>query len=455
MVNAPNVVLCTCDQLRAFEVGCYGNEVVRTPHIDRLASQGTRFELAATNNPVCMPARSCLLTGQFSRTCTGFLDHLKPGYWEDPNIDWAYPLQERTWLRDTTVAEALRAQGYETALFGKWHVHPAPHLVGFDSALFPRVHHRHTGQTFIENTGLGEVVEGFSVDFEAERVGAFLKAKHERPFFMFYNISPPHMPLADAPEKYLNMYGPDEVPLRPNVYIDGELPWNEHLFKIYLWDFLYYEQHLPYTEYLPENFDLRHLVALYYGLTTWVDDTVGRLLNGIETSGLADNTIVVFLSDHGDNLGSQHRFNKMLLIEESIRIPMIFRSGHGSKVNSTQVAQTIDVMPTILDLCGASVPTSVQGRSLAPILRGECAELAENGAFIETTRCEIGLRTSTHLYGRVLDGDLRSFAAEGGQFYDLRDDPYQQHNLFGSGADPEEDLQERLAEWNAQTRWQA
>ena len=456
MEERPNVILCTCDQLRAFEVGCYGNEVVRTPHIDRLAREGARFELAVTNNPVCMPARSSLLTGQFSRTCMGRLSNYVQG---DDEEDWSaipeYPDQVRTWLRDTTLAEALRARGYETALIGKWHVQPAPHLVGFDSALFPRVHHRHTGQTFVENMGLGEVVEGFSVDFEAERVGAFLEAERESPFFLFYNISPPHMPLADAPEKYLEMYAPDEVPLRPNVYIDGALPWDEDWFKIYLWDFLYYQQHLPHTENLPEGFDLRHLVALYYGLTTWVDDTVGRLLHHLEASGLADNTIVVFLSDHGDNLGSHHRFNKGLLIEESIRIPMIFRSGLAAQVNRTQVAQIIDVMPTVLDLCGAAVPASVQGRSLAPILRGECAELDERYAFVETNEGEIGLRTPTHLYGRRLDEDLRTIGAEGGCLYDLRDDPYEQRNLVGAEAELEGDLHERLEAWNAQTPWLA
>lgn len=131
------------------------------------------------------------------------------------------------------------------------------------------MHHRHTGQTFIENRGRGAVVEGLSVDYEAERVGAFLEAEHKRPFFLCYNISPPHMPLADAPEKYLNMFAPEEVPLRPNVYIDGALPWDEHWFKIYLWDFLYYEQHLPHSESLPDGFDLRHPDALYYGLTAW------------------------------------------------------------------------------------------------------------------------------------------------------------------------------------------
>ncbi len=156
-MDRPNVIVCLCDQLRAFEVGCYGNEVIRTPHIDQLAAEGVRFDLAISNNPVCMPARSALLTGQYSRTCMGFLNnHSNAGDLPE------YPAERRDWLPDPTIAEVFKAQGYETSLFGKWHVQPAPHLVGFDYALFPRVHHRHTGQVFVENSGLGDVIDGFS-----------------------------------------------------------------------------------------------------------------------------------------------------------------------------------------------------------------------------------------------------------------------------------------------------
>ncbi len=387
---------------------------LRTPHIDRLAAEGV-FDLAVSNNPICMPARSTLLTGQYSRTCMGYLDN----YTDDGTIETIpeYPAQTRDWLRDTTLPEAFKAQGYDTALFGKWHVQPAPNLVGFDYALFPRVHHRHRGQTFIENTGLGDVVEGFSIDYEAERVGAYLAQERENPLFMYYIISPPHMPLADAPGHYLTMYSPDEVPLRPNTLVDGQLPWDEHWFKIYLWDFLYYKEHLPYTAQLPDGFDLRHLTALYYGLTTWVDDSVGRLMANLEASGLAEDTIVVFASDHGENLGSHHQFNKSQLIEESIRVPLIFWGGLVPHANRTQVAQLIDIMPTLLDLCGAEIPAT------APILRGDADTLAENCAFIETSRGAIGLRTPTHLYGMQLEEDLRTISSECQCFYDLAADP--------------------------------
>jgi arylsulfatase A-like enzyme len=457
--DRPNVIVCMCDQLRAFEVGCYGNSVIRTPNIDRLAREGARFEHAVSNNPVCMPARSCLLSGQYSRACAGNLgNHAErdaQGNWVLPE----YPSPERRQLLDPTLPEQLRAQGYETALIGKWHVQPAPTLVGFDRAVYPRVHHRHTGQTFVENSGAGEVVAGYSVDYEAARVADYLREKREQPFFLFYSISPPHMPLDDAPARYKTMYSPDEVPLRPNVFVDGKLPYDEHWFKIYLWDFLYYQEHLPHTQQLPPGFDLRHLIARYYGMTTWVDDMVGRLMVGLAANGLAENTIVVFLADHGDNLGSHHTFNKERLMEESIRIPLIFHAPGrwAPRVNETQVASIIDVMPTLLEVCGAGVPPYVQGRSLAPILRGESDVMGDGAAYIETTSGQIGVRTASHLYGAQLAPDRSTVADDALCFYDLGADPYELNNLARRDPRPEiaVELRARLMKWHRHTRWLA
>ena len=351
MNSKPNVIVCICDQLRAFEVGCYGNQVVRTPNIDRLAAGGVRFQHAVSTNPVCMPARSSLISGQFSRTCMGSLGNATAPDEHGRPIVASWPLQDRVHLPDPTVAEQFKTAGYDTALIGKWHIHTAPELVGFDYTLHPRVNHRHTGQDFVENGGSPQVVDGFSVEYENERVLSYLGEERENPFFLYYSISPPHMPLADAPAEYLNMYDPDEMPLRPNVFLDGNMAYDEDWFKVYLWDFLYYSLKLPHTLELPQGFDLRAMTALYYGLTTWVDDMVGRLMAGLRANGLLDNTIVVFTSDHGDNLGSHHRFNKGLLIEESIRIPMIFHAPWlwEAGVNSSQVAQIVDVMPTVLE----------------------------------------------------------------------------------------------------------
>ncbi|MEE2659236.1 MAG: sulfatase-like hydrolase/transferase [Candidatus Latescibacterota bacterium] len=457
-IDRPNIVVVLCDQLRAFEVGCYDNDVIRTPHIDRLAGEGVRFEHAVSNNPVCMAARSALLTGQYSRSCQGFLGNYARQLEDGTKSMPEYPVNDRPILKDAALPEQLKAVGYETNLIGKWHVHPAPYQIGFDYSLYPRVHHRHTGQTFVENQEDIGVVDGFSIDYEAQAVREYLDTVGDRPFFLHYCISPPHMPLDDAPDEYKRMYSPEEVPIRPNCYLEGELPFDERWFKIYLWDFLFYEQHLPYTESLPDGFGLRQLTAMYYGLTTWVDDQVGRLMAGLEANGLADNTIVVFLSDHGDNLGSHHLFNKGKLIEESIRIPLIFHcpARWSSRVSENQVGSIVDIMPTLLGLAGVIAPASIQGRDLSPVIYGD-AESLENtgGAFVETGDGEIGVRTPTHLFGMRLDGSRSEIEDEAAYFFDLIQDPYEQNNLANTSEQLEtaDRMAERLRHWHYTTPW--
>jgi arylsulfatase A-like enzyme len=139
MKQMPNIVICMCDQLRAHAVGCYGDPVARTPHIDRLAREGVLFEHAVSPDPVCTPARTSILAGQHTRTCAPELGNPLSQF-EDGTWGMAeYPDETRTALPDPTLPEVLREQGYATGLFGKWHVRPAPTLVGFDTAVFPRV----------------------------------------------------------------------------------------------------------------------------------------------------------------------------------------------------------------------------------------------------------------------------------------------------------------------------
>ncbi len=457
MNEQPNIVLCICDQLRAFEVGCYGNDVVRTPNLDRLAAGGVRFEHAVSNDPVCMPARSALISGQYARTCMGALGNVVEYDNRGQPIVAPWPLGVRLHLPDATIAEQFKGAGYDTALIGKWHIHTAPELLGFDFTLHPRANHRHTGQKFVENGGAPQVVGGFSVEYENDRVCDYLAAQRDRPFFLYYSISPPHMPLADAPEEFLAMYEPQDVPLRPNVFAGGKMAHDEEWFRVYLWDFLYYARKLPHTLDLPDGFDLRRLTALYYGLTTWVDGMVGRMMTTLRANGQLDNTIIVFTSDHGDNLGSHHRFNKGLLIEESIRIPLIFHAPRlwRAGVNSSQVAQLVDIMPTLLDACGCDLPTYVQGRSLAPLLAEERERLNKNWGFIETTDGEIGVRTPTHLLGLWSSQEKGRAAEEPHLFFDLRDDPYQMNNLAGTDeqAATAAQLDSLLRAWHADTPW--
>ncbi len=150
----PNVVVCMVDQLRAFDVGCYGNAAIRTPHIDRLAAAGARFDLAVSSYPVCMAARSVVLSGQHNRSCTGGVSNVMHRC-EADGVAYhpEYPFHGRPHLKNPTLPEVLRAAGYSTSAIGKWHVNSWPHDVGFDDYVIPRVHHCHTGQSYTENGG--------------------------------------------------------------------------------------------------------------------------------------------------------------------------------------------------------------------------------------------------------------------------------------------------------------
>jgi choline-sulfatase len=450
----PNIVLCLCDQLRAFETGCYGNPVIRTPHVDRLAREGVRFETAVTNFPVCMAARSVLLSGQYNRTCTGGVGNVayttRPGDCAMPE----YPDFGRPHLKDRTLPEGLQALGYETAVIGKWHIHSWPHDVGFDSYLIPRVHHCHSGESYTENGGPEFVPEAWSVDFEAERVERFLAARQssDRPFLLYYSISPPHCPVADAPERFLTMYAPDEVPVRSNVDLSQPLENQDYWFKVYRWDFRHYSLHLPYTEELPEGYSLRHLLAEYYGVTTWMDEALGRMMAALDRAGLAENTIVVFTSDHGDNLGSLGLVQKGGPNEESARIPLILRypSGLSPEVRTDRVASLVDVAPTLIALAGGTPPDHMAGESL---LRS-ASEGARPHAFIEVGS-SVAVRTPSHLYFLRRDRDGEPLQREPAQFYDLTADPYQLRNLAGTRdqAETVRRLDDLVRRWDRETPW--
>lgn len=451
MPERPNIVLCICDQLRAFETGCYGNAVIRTPHVDRLAREGVRFEQAVTNFPVCMAARSVLLSGQYNRTCTGGVGNVHYTTWPGDCAMPEYPVAGRPHLREQTLPEALGARGYDTAVIGKWHVHSWPHDVGFDSYLIPRVHHCHSGQSFTENGGEEFVAEGYSVDFEAGRVEAFLadRRQSERPFFLYYSISPPHCPVADAPERFLTMYDPAEIPLRPNVDLSRPLANQDYWYKVYRHDFRHYGLHLPYTDRLPEGYDLRSLIAEYYGVTTWMDEAVGRMLGALDAAGLAEDTVVVFTSDHGDNLGSLGLVQKGGPTEESVRIPLVVRYPRGlpAAVERERVASLVDIAPTLLGLAGAAAPPHMPGQDLL-------APAARDYSFVEIGH-GAAVRTPTHLYHLPPGEQPHSLRAAPTHFFDLSSDPYELRNLAGTGeqAQTAAELDALLREWHERTPW--
>jgi len=408
----PNVLIIFPDQLRWSAVGCYGNSVIHTPNIDRLAAGGVRFVNAFSNFPVCSPARSILLSGRYARSNGLYGNQDNPA---SPG---------RPTNRDTTIAETLAGAGYTTALVGKWHLAPQPQTLGFAESLRPFFRHRYYKQTFFKNEGKPYIYQGFSPFHETDAAVKFISEHKHKPFFLFLSLGPPHMPLDQIPDKYRKMYDPAKVPIRPNAVIDGKPAYDEEWFKIYMFDFLYYENVETFKGKLPPGMNLRHLTALYYAQTTVVDDCVGRVLDALKKAGLEKDTIVLFTTDHGDLLGSHGLFNKNTHHEESIRIPMIVRYPRKFKPRpiDKQIVSLVDVMPTLLEICAIKTPASVQGTSVAAVLAGRRKTVGENAAYIETSHFE-GVRTPQYVYycDRKTHGDEHLF--------DIEKDPYEMNDL--------------------------
>lgn len=477
MREQPNFVVCICDQLQTWATGCYGNDFVRTPAIDRLAAEGTRFEYGVTPYPVCMPARSALISGRYNRSCTGGVSNVayptRPGDFAMPE----YPERGRPHVSAPTVAELLRDAGYDTGVIGKWHIHSRPHDVGFDYSLIPRVHHAHTAQLFSENGGPEFVAPGYSLDFEVDQVDRYLSqhAGDSHPFFLYYSISPPHCPVADIPEEYRTMYAPADVPLRANVPEDLAIPDPDHWYRVYRWDYRYYSLELPYTDTLPTPYGLRELSAEYYGAVSWTDSAVGRMLESLDRNGLADDTIVLFVADHGDNLGSHGLIQKGTPNTESVRIPFIVRDARnvrdprdaGDVRRSTAPrhitdvsAGLVDIAPTLLSLTGLEIPDHFQGKSLSPWIRPTAGTAdtpdakppAETATYFETGR-GVGVYDRNLVYYADRDPQTGALADRPAWAVDVVTDPYERTAREGatlSEADARR-LRAMIEDWNERT----
>jgi len=427
MKKRPNILLITCDQFQAFATGCYGNPDVRTPNIDTLAESGVRFAHGMSNAPVCMAGRSVLLSGQYNRTCTGGVGNVnyssgKIGSYPMPE----YPAPGRLHFPDATLPELLKADGYRTAAMGKWHIYAWPNEIGFDHYVIPRTHHVHSAQCYVEDGGLEFVPDGWSVEFETRLACQYIAdAAVDKPFFLYLNYSPPHPPVNDCPEEYLTMYDPASLTLRGNVD-EQQAPLAEHDLRVYRWDYRYYELQLPYT-LQPMEYSIRNLYADYYGNVTWLDANLGKVLKALEASGRREDTIVVFTADHGDNLGSHGLHGKGLPYDESLLVPMIY-SRPGSltaRVDETNLAGLVDVVPTLLAAAGIDAPRHMAGTDVLN-------NTAEVG-IAEIHPGDMAARTSRFTAHGSIGKENERWA-----FFDNVNDPFQLSNLVGKPAFVEE-----------------
>lgn len=344
----PNILLLFADDQRADTIAAWGNPHIRTPNLDRLAARGFSFRgnycFGSNSGAVCVPSRAMLMSG---RT------------WLDvPHNLEGVPL----------LPERLRAAGYATFATGKWH-NGRPSLVrAFPDArsVFLGGMADHT-KVQVSDVQAGAVVntrtaEKFSSEQFADAAVSFLESRRgDDPFFCYVAFTAPHDP-RNPPEPYREIYYKDRPPLPANF-----LP--VHPFDNGMTKNLRDENLAPY----PRTRDvIGDQLCEYYGLVTHLDEQVGRILDALERSGQADNTVVVYTADHGLAMGSHGLLGKQSLYEHSMRSPLIVAGPGIPRGKSTDAfTYLFDLVPTLCKLAGAEAPEAVAGHDLAPIWRGE------------------------------------------------------------------------------------
>ncbi|MEB3370035.1 sulfatase family protein [Saccharopolyspora mangrovi] len=413
----PNVLFILTDEWRAQSVGHAGDPNARTPRIDALAAESVDFGNAISGAPVCCPARASLLTGQ-------------------------YPLQHGVYINDVelkpkgpTLGEVYREAGYRTGYIGKWHLHGSPDgrygrrkdpvprekQFGFEHWKAAECTHDYNESFYYEGADTERKYwEGYDAEAQTTDACAFIAdSDDQRPYFLVLSFGPPHFPLHTAPERFRALYENTSIELRGNVPPEMAEASTEALRGYYA-----------------------HIAAL--------DECVGRLLDAVERSGSAENTIVVFTSDHGDMMGSQgiQHDVKVCPWDESVRVPLLVRYpqrfGRSGNRNPVPV-NTPDLMPTLLGLSDLPVPDTVQGTDVLGATPPSSAFIGMPVPILWARTYGIGeyrgVRTARHTYIRTLQGPWL--------LYDNVEDPLQLHNLCDepSSAPLLADLDRQLDHW--------
>jgi arylsulfatase A-like enzyme len=394
----PNLLFVFSDQQSWDFCGCYGNKEVKTPVLDKMAEQGVRFEHCVSQNPVCTPYRAMLMSGQHPLRNGCLVNDIRmlPG-------------------KGTSFAEVLNQAGYYTGYVGKWHllggmrqrgVPKGPLRYGFDNEFFTNnctVEFGAKDAFYWNDKGRRVKFGKFESDGQTDQAVEFLdKHAGEKPFALFVSWHPPHNWRSrsgyDAPKKYMDMYDANTITLRPT------------------------------------NKDTKKTRQQYHGymaLCSNVDDNLGRLIDKLEAKGVADNTLVVFTSDHGDVFGAHGwRRHKNRPHQISSRVPLVMKMPKAIKPHvSNTLVGTLDLMPTVLGLMGITPPDVCEGRNYAQSIRESKSAATEYvPMFFWGMGDWRGVYTHRYTY---------SFQPEPGGLnmnvlFDREKDPYEMKNLFNS-----------------------
>lgn len=466
----PNIIFIMTDDHTRQAMSCYGSKINTTPNLDRLANEGMRFDNCFVTNSICAPSRAVILTGKFSHI-NGVTDNRR-------EFDGSQP----------TFSKLLQGAGYQTAMIGKWHLKSEP--VGFDFWKVLPGQGKYYNPEFRTPNGT-EQIEGYATDIITDVALDWLKRDRdpEKPFLLMYQHKAPHRAWWPGPD-HLETLNDEKIPepetlfddysgrgsaareqemsvlkdLRPSGDLKlkpedatGILGSDEGGRNAYqqnydrmtkaqqdAWDKAYQNRNEEFRQNKPRNekeltqWKYQRYIKDYLRCVASVDDNVGRLLDYLDQSGLAENTVVVYTSDQGFYLGEHGWFDKRFMYEESFSTPLLVRWPDVTEAKSvnTALVQNIDFAETFLDIAGVTIPEDMQGESLVPILKGKTPVNWRDAVYyhyfeypaVHQVKRHYGIRTDRykliHFYFDVDEWEL----------YDLKNDPQEMTNIYD---DPE------------------
>jgi arylsulfatase A-like enzyme len=438
-LNRPNIVFIMSDDHAAHAMSCYGSKINRTPHLDRIANEGMRYDNCFCTNSICAPSRAAILTGLYN------------------HLNGVLTLGDSFDGRQQTVPKLLQQVGYQTAIIGKWHLGHGGDSdpTGFDYWSVLPGQGDYYNPKFIE-MGKEKSYDGYVTDIITDHSIDWVQQRDkERPFFLMCHHKAPHRPwIPDV--KHAHLYEDVDIPEPPTfdddyshraaaagaaiMRIDRDLKARD----------LKLDPPKGMTGRELKSWKYQRYIKDYLRCVASIDDNVGRLLDMLDAEGIADNTIVIYTSDQGFFLGDHGWFDKRFMYEESLRMPLLVRYPNGIRAGSvqTQMALNIDLAPTFLDYAGISAPEPMQGRSLKPLMLGEAPadwrtsmyyrywmHLSEHGVY-----AHYGLRTEhfklIYYYAEALGATdaIDDPKPPQWELFDLQKDPYEMNNVYDDPA---------------------
>ncbi|MCZ6634802.1 MAG: sulfatase-like hydrolase/transferase [bacterium] len=417
----PNILFLCSDQHQAAASGCYGHTEVHTPNIDKLARTGIRFDRAYCQSPVCVPSRGSIITGVY------------------PHTHGARILQDALPTDTYTIAHHFKNHGYQTAAIGKMHFVDETQKHGYDDRLhmedFRKTLPEEEWKAFRKDqsgsfTGRPSKLSAryFQDTFYAEETIRYLEEKRnpDRPFLLWSSYFMPHTPLVPL-QSFYDLYDPETLSLPERSDNALETGFEGHFIRA--------QQRGWYQQ---SDDDLRKSIAGYYGNTSQMDDNLGRVLNTLYDLGLAENTIIVYTSDHGEMAGAHRMWTKHNMYEQSVRVPLIVSLPNGTNANTSQshLIEQVDLFPTLAEFCHLPKPENIHGKSFAPLLLNQAYQPREfvyseydfcHGVFTQDNRY---VGKSPILMVRTDRWKLNYLSWERSELFDLENDPEEFTNVI-------------------------